>query len=143
MFAGPLVLLLTLLTPAPSGMAPHAWYMVGVATMMAIWWVSEVVPIPVTSLLPILLVPLLGIASIKEVTAPYAHPTIYLFFGGFMLGMAMERWNLHKRIALHIMLRTGVRPDLQIGGFMMATAFLSMWVSNTAMADSLPQSVQT
>ena len=132
LFAGPLVLVMTLLTPAPEGMSVHAWYMVGVATMMAIWWVSEVVPIPVTSLLPILLVPLLGIASIKQVTAPYAHPTIYLFFGGFMLGMAMERWNLHKRIALHIMLATGVKPARQIGGFMLATAFLSMWVSNTA-----------
>ena len=132
LFAGPLVLLLTLVVPPPSGMEQHAWYMVGVATMMAIWWVSEVVPIPVTSLLPMILVPLLGVASIKEVTAPYAHPTIYLFFGGFMLGMAMERWNLHKRIALHIMLKTGVRPDRQIAGFMIATAFLSMWVSNTA-----------
>lgn len=132
LFAGPLVLLLTLIVPPPQGMELHAWYMVGVATMMAIWWVSEVIPIPVTSLLPILLVPLLGIASIKQVTAPYAHPTIYLFFGGFMLGMAMERWNLHKRIALHIMLKTGVRPDRQIAGFMIATAFLSMWVSNTA-----------
>ncbi|WP_067516159.1 SLC13 family permease [Endozoicomonas ascidiicola] len=132
LFAGPLVLLLTIVLPAPEGMETHAWYMVGVATMMAIWWVSEVVPIPVTSLLPILLIPLLGIASIKQVTAPYAHPMIYLFFGGFMLGMAMERWNLHKRIALHIMLRTGVRPDRQIAGFMIATAFLSMWVSNTA-----------
>ncbi|MBO9480991.1 DASS family sodium-coupled anion symporter [Salinisphaera sp. G21_0] len=132
LIAGPLVLLLTIFTAPPEGMAQNAWYMVGVASMMAIWWVSEVVPIPVTSLLPILLVPLLGVASIKAVTAPFAHPTIYLFFGGFMLGMAMERWNLHKRIALHIMLRTGVRPDLQIGGFMVATAFLSMWVSNTA-----------
>nr|MDT0250971.1 DASS family sodium-coupled anion symporter [Endozoicomonas sp.] len=132
LLAGPLVLLLTLIVPPPSGMELHAWYMVGVATMMAIWWVSEVVPIPVTSLLPMMIVPLLGIASIKEVTAPYAHPTIYLFFGGFMLGMAMERWNLHKRIALNIMLKTGVRPDRQIAGFMIATAFLSMWVSNTA-----------
>ncbi len=132
LLAGPAVLFLTLVIPPPDGMALHAWYMVGVATMMAVWWVSEVVPIPVTSLLPILLVPLMGIASIKEVTAPYAHPTIYLFFGGFMLGMAMERWNLHKRIALQIMMMTGVRPDRQIAGFMIATAFLSMWVSNTA-----------
>lgn len=132
LLAGPLVLLLTLVVPPPSGMSLPAWYMVGVATMMAIWWISEVVPIPVTSLLPILLVPLLGIASVKEVTAPYSHPTIYLFLGGFMLGMAMERWHLHKRIALNIMLRTGVRPDRQIAGFMIATAFLSMWVSNTA-----------
>ena len=132
LLAGPLVLFLTLVTPPPEGMPQNAWYMVGIATMMAIWWVSEVVPIPVTSLLPIVLVPVLGIASVGQTTAPFAHPTIYLFFGGFMLGMAMERWNLHKRIALHIMLRTGVRPDRQIAGFMVSTAFLSMWVSNTA-----------
>ena len=113
-------------------MGQEAWYMVGIASLMAIWWVSEVVPIPVTSLTPMVLVPLLGIASVKQVTAPFAHPLIYLFFGGFMLGMAMERWNLHKRIALKIMLTTGVKPDRQIAGFMIATAFLSMWVSNTA-----------
>ncbi|MTI11974.1 SLC13 family permease [Sansalvadorimonas verongulae] len=130
--AGPLVLLLTLFTAPPEDMPQTAWYMVGVATWMAIWWVSEVVPIPVTSLLPMALAPMLGIASIKSVTAPFAHPLIYLFFGGFMLGMAMENWNLHKRIALKIMLATGARPDQQIAGFMIATAFLSMWVSNTA-----------
>ena len=132
LLAGPLVLILTLLISPPEGMPQNAWYMVGIATMMAIWWVSEVVPIPVTSLLPIVLVPVLGIATVSKTTAPFAHPTIYLFFGGFMLGMAMERWNLHKRIALHIMLKTGVRPDRQIAGFMLSTAFLSMWVSNTA-----------
>ncbi|WP_422489699.1 SLC13 family permease [Endozoicomonas sp. ALE010] len=83
----------------PKTAQPSAWYMVGVATMMAIWWVSEVVPIPVTSLLPMILVPLPGIASIKEVTAPYAHPTIYLFFGGFMLGQADPLWlpTVHRR----------------------------------------------
>ncbi len=132
LFAGPLLFLMTLLTAPPEGMSQHGWYMVGVAGLMAIWWVSEVVPIPITSLLPMLLVPLLGIASIKEVAAPFAHPMIYLFFGGFMLGMAMERWNLHKRIALKIMLQTGVRASRIIAGFMLATAFLSMWVSNTA-----------
>ena len=132
LLSGPLFLLLTLLLSAPDGMSQQAWYMVGVALMMAIWWIFEVVPIPVTSLLPIILLPILGITSIKEVTAPYAHPIIYLFFGGFMLGMAMERWNLHQRIALHIMMRTGAKPARQIAGFMIATAFLSMWVSNTA-----------
>ena len=132
LLSGPLVLLLTLFTAPPEGMGLHAWYMVGVASWMAIWWVSEVVPIPVTALLPMVVVPVLGIATIKQVSAPFANPLIYLFFGGFMLGMAMERWNLHKRIALRIMLSTGVKPSHQIGGFMLATAFLSMWVSNTA-----------
>ena len=132
LFAGPIVLFMTIITPPPQGMSQDAWYMVGVATLMAIWWVSEVVPIPVTALTPIVIVPLLGITSIREVTAPFANPTIYLFFGGFMLGMAMERWDLHKRIALNIMLATGVKPSRQVAGFMLATAFLSMWVSNTA-----------
>lgn len=132
LFAGPIILFLTIITPPPQGMTQEAWYMVGVATLMAIWWVSEVVPIPVTALTPIVIVPLLGIASIREVTAPFANPTIYLFFGGFMLGMAMERWNLHRRIALNIMLAAGVKPSRQVAGFMLATAFLSMWVSNTA-----------
>ena len=130
--AGPLLLLLTLFLAPPEDMSQGAWYMVGIAGWMAVWWVSEVVPLPVTSLLPMVLAPLMGIASIKSVTAPFAHPLIYLFFGGFMLGMAMEHWNLHKRIALKIMLMTGSRPDRQIAGFMLATAFLSMWVSNTA-----------
>ncbi|MCW7555736.1 DASS family sodium-coupled anion symporter [Endozoicomonas gorgoniicola] len=132
LFTGPILLLLTIITPPPQGMTQDAWYMVGVATLMAVWWVSEVVPIPVTALTPIAVVPLLGVASIREVTAPFANPTIYLFFGGFMLGVAMERWNLHKRIALNIMLATGVKPSRQVAGFMVATAFLSMWVSNTA-----------
>ncbi len=132
LLSGPAFLIFTLLSSSPDGMSQSAWYMVGVALMMASWWIFEVVPIPVTSLLPIILLPILGITSIKEVTAPYAHPIIYLFFGGFMLGMAMERWNLHQRIALHIMIRTGTRPARQIAGFMIATAFLSMWVSNTA-----------
>ena len=132
LFAGPIILLLTIITSPPEGMSQEAWYMVGVASLMAVWWVSEVVPIPVTALTPIVIVPVLGIASIREVTAPFANPTIYLFFGGFMLGMAMERWDLHKRIALNIMLTTGVKPSRQVAGFMLATAFLSMWVSNTA-----------
>ncbi|PVZ72205.1 SLC13 family permease [Pelagibaculum spongiae] len=132
LLSGPAVLIYTMLSLPPENMSQPAWYMVGVASMMAIWWIFEVVPIPVTSLLPIILLPVLGIASIKEVTAPYAHPIIYLFFGGFMIGMAMERWNLHKRIALYIMLNTGTQPARQIAGFMLATAFLSMWVSNTA-----------
>lgn len=130
--SGPLVLLLTLITAPPEGMSLQAWHMFGVANLMALWWVFEVVPLPVTALVPMVLAPLLGISSIGKVTAMYANPTIFLFFGGFMLGLAMERWNLHKRIALHIMLLSGGQASRQIAGFMLATAFLSMWVSNTA-----------
>ena len=91
-------------------------------------------PIPVTSLLPIILIPILGLGSIKAATAPYANPTIYLFFGGFLLGLAMERCNLHRRIALNILNHVGSSPKRQLAGFMMATGFISMWVSNTATA---------
>lgn len=129
---GPTCVLYTLLTTPPALMPPEAWLMVGVTSMMALWWIFEVIPIPVTSLLPLILLPLLGVADIKTVATPYAHPIIALFFGGFMIGMAMERWGLHKRIAINIMLKTGSQPAALIGGFMIATAFLSMWVSNTA-----------
>jgi sodium-dependent dicarboxylate transporter 2/3/5 len=102
------------------------------AAMMAVWWSTEAVPIPATSLLPVLLIPLLGIDSLAKATAPYANPTIFLFLGGFLLGLAMQRWNLHKRIALATLLAVGNQPSRQIAGFMIATAFISMWVSNTA-----------
>ncbi len=103
-----------------------------VAMLMATWWLSEAIPIPATALLPIALLPLLGGASIKQVTAPYGHYLIFLFLGGFILSLAMERWGLHRRIALKTLSLAGPRPDRMIAGFMLTTAGLSMWVSNTA-----------
>tara|TARA_Y100000588_G_scaffold169763_1_gene183490 strand:+ start:27842 stop:29185 length:1344 start_codon:yes stop_codon:yes gene_type:complete len=111
-----------------------AWRTTGLTIWLASWWVSEVVPIPATSLLPLVIVPLAGIAPIKAVAAPYAHPLIYLFLGGFLLSIAMERWGLHKRIALTTLLLAGSKPSLQIMAMMAVTAFLSMWMSNTATA---------
>ncbi|QIJ00628.1 DASS family sodium-coupled anion symporter [Stutzerimonas balearica] len=132
LFLGPLLLGACLLTDPPAGLSETAWRTVGMAAMMAVWWSTEAVPIPATSLLPVLLIPLLGIDSLAKATAPYANPTIFLFLGGFLLGLAMQRWNLHKRIALATLLAVGNQPSRQIAGFMIATAFISMWVSNTA-----------
>ncbi|GAB2913430.1 SLC13 family permease [Rheinheimera gaetbuli] len=135
LLAGPLLFLLTLVTePAFSGMSDSAWIISGLTAWMALWWITEPVPIPVTALLPIVIVPLLGLDTISNVTAPYAHPLIFLFLGGFILSIAMERWDLHKRIALLTMLLVGNKPSQQIAGIMLVTAFLSMWMSNTATA---------
>ncbi|MEC4723569.1 DASS family sodium-coupled anion symporter [Noviherbaspirillum sp. CPCC 100848] len=132
LWLGPAWLLATLLLPAPAGMPEAAWHCTGMALLMATWWATEAIPIPVTSLLPIVLVPALGTGKLDATTANYAHPIIFLFLGGFLLGLAMQRWNLHRRIALNVLLVMGQRPERQIAGFMLATGFLSMWVSNTA-----------
>ena len=124
-------LLITLNDPC-FGMPDKAWKCLGLVLLMVIWWATEAVPLPVTALLPMIFIPLLGLGTTKTATAPYANPTIYLFFGGFLLGLAMEKCNLHKRIALNILAKVGSDPKRQIAGFMIATGFISMWVSNTA-----------
>ncbi|MCM0611691.1 DASS family sodium-coupled anion symporter [Marinobacter sediminum] len=129
---GPMFLLVTLILPPPQTMGVDAWAALGMMLLMATWWSTEAIPIPATALLPIVLVPALGLGSIGEATSPYANPIIFLFLGGFTLGLAMQRWNLHRRIALLTLKAVGDQPRRQIGGFMLATAFLSMWVSNTA-----------
>ncbi|MEE4295657.1 MAG: DASS family sodium-coupled anion symporter [Wenzhouxiangella sp.] len=134
LFAGPLVLLLFLILPAPEGMSDAAWATAAVGSLMAIWWITEAIPIPVTALVPIPLFPMLGVGTISETTSPYANPLIFLFMGGFMIALAMQRWGLHRRIALSIIARVGPHPNAIIFGFMLASAFLSMWVSNTATA---------
>ncbi|MEX0593764.1 MAG: SLC13 family permease [Balneolaceae bacterium] len=126
-------LFLTLLfLPAPEGLSLAGWRTAAVALLMATWWVTEVVPISVTALLPMILFPVLGIAEIAATTAPYANPMIFLFMGGFVIAIAMQRWNLHRRIALNIIARVGSKPRSIVIGFMISTAFMSMWVSNTA-----------
>jgi sodium-dependent dicarboxylate transporter 2/3/5 len=106
----------------------------GLALWMATWWMTEAIPISATALLPIAVLPLIGAAGVGEATAPYAHPLIFLFLGGFVLSLAMERWGLHERIALGTLALIGAQPRRIVGGFMVATAGLSMWVSNTATA---------
>lgn len=105
-----------------------------VAALMAVWWITEAVPIAVTALIPVVLFPVLGVADGKAISSAYFNHVIFLFIGGFLMALAMEKWNLHKRIALKILLAVGVSPAKILFGFMFATAFLSMWISNTATA---------
>jgi sodium-dependent dicarboxylate transporter 2/3/5 len=107
--------------------------MVGaLAILMATWWMTEAIPLSATSLVPIVALPLLTSRTVQEATAPYANPIVFLFLGGFLLAIAMQKWNLHRRIALLTLSRVGTHPRQIILGMMIATAFLSMWVSNTA-----------
>lgn len=118
--------------PAPEGMPPAAWRVAAVATLMAVFWITEALPVAATALIPLAAFPLLGVGAVKATAAPYANPLIFLFLGGFVIALAMERWELHTRIALAVLHRAGNRMDALIAAFMGATAFLSMWVSNTA-----------
>ncbi len=123
-----------LLAPAPEGMPPAAWRTAALAVLMATWWITEAIPVYATGLLPLALLPLLGIGNMQAAAAPYANPVIFLFLGGFLIALTIQRWNLHQRIALSLLSVTGTGARQLVGGFMAATAFLSMWVSNTATA---------
>ncbi len=111
---------------------PAATYTLAVALLMAMWWVTEIIPLAVTSLLPFVLFPVLGVMNGKVVASNYFNDIIFLFLGGFLFALAMQKWNLHKRIALKLMLIVGNSPARIMLGFMLATSFLSMWISNTA-----------
>ena len=129
---GPLLVLVPLFVPAPADMPDPAWRLVGLTAWMVVWWLSEVVPLAATSLLPLPFMPLLVITDADATASSYADPLIFLFLGGFLIAAAMQRWDLHRRIALNIVNVVGTSPARIIGGFMLATAFLSMWISNTA-----------
>lgn len=129
---GPAVFLLMQSMDAPAGMSESAYAILSSTLWIAIWWVTEAVPIAVTALLPIVLFPLTGALDIVTTTASYGHKYIFLYIGGFILAIAIEKWGLHKRIALHIIKLIGSNITMIILGFMIATAFLSMWISNTA-----------
>ena len=132
LITGLCLFLLTLLAPDTEALPTSARHVLAVALLMASWWISEAIPIAATALMPIFLFPLLGVMPGNEVTQSYAHHLIYLFLGGFLIAVTIEKWNLHKRIALHTIRLVGVEPDRIILGFMIATAGLSMWISNTA-----------
>ncbi len=116
------------------GLALPARLVAGVATLMAVWWVTEALPIEATGLVPLALFPLFNIAPVAQAAAPYANEVIFLFLGGLLLGRAMEVWGLHERLALGVLGSSGGRPTTLVLGFLASTAFISMWVSNTAAA---------
>jgi len=130
---GPVIFVsMMLLGNMQTTMEPAAWRVAAVGIWMAIWWATEALPVPVTAFLPIVTFPFLGISSLAEATSAYANPIIYLFLGAFILALAVERWNLHKRIALAILSYTGTDGRRLIGGFMVVAALLSMWMTNTS-----------
>lgn len=131
LFAGVAIALL-LFFVNPFGVSPTAAKVLAIAGLMITWWITEALPMPVVALLPLIFFPLLNISKLEEAAAPYANPVIFLFMGGFMLGLAIEKWNLHRRIALNIIRLTGTSGNRIVLGFILATGLLSMWLSNTA-----------
>ncbi|MFC9086021.1 SLC13 family permease [Nocardiopsis dassonvillei] len=129
---GPLLFVLTLVFFEPEGLSSAGRAVLATTLWVATWWITEAIPIPVTSLLPVALLPLTGALEGDAVVAAYGNDIIFLFLGGFSLAIAMEKWNLHQRIALAIVAAIGTSPRRIVLGFMVATGFLSMWVSNTA-----------
>ncbi len=129
---GLIVFALIAFIPGPAELSREAWVTLGLLAWMVIWWVTEALPIGVTSFLPLIVAPVFGIAAFTDAAPPYAHPIIFLLMGGFMIGKSIERWNLHERVALSILSRMGAKPNAIIAGFMGTAALLSMWISNTA-----------
>ena len=130
---GPLIFVVVLLSQ-PFAIPSSANAALASTLWIVIWWVTEAIPIPATSLLPIVLFPLTGVVEVRAATAPYADPIVFLLLGGFLLALGIERWGLHRRIALTVVSFVGVEPSRLLLGFMIATAFLSMWISNSATA---------
>lgn len=134
LFLGPLLFILTLLFFQPEGLSTEARGVLASTIWIATWWITEAIPIPATSLLPLVLFPLTNSLDMKVTASSYGDETIFLFMGGFIIALAMEKWNLHRRIAISIISMVGTNMDRIVLGFMIATGFLSMWISNTATA---------
>jgi len=132
--AGPLMFVLILWFAHPANMTPDAVKVMAITVWIAIWWVTEAVPLPVTSLLPIILFPLMKVMKLDDTTRDYGHPLIFLYIGGFLLAFAIEKTGLHARIAISIIRAMGTKLNMIVLGFMLSTGFLSMWISNTATA---------
>ncbi|MFD0762868.1 SLC13 family permease [Lutibacter aestuarii] len=134
LFLGPILFILIILFFHPYGLSDSANAVLATAIWIAVWWITEAIPIAITALLPIVLFPLSGGMDLNQTTASYGHKYVFLYIGGFILALAIEKWKLHKRIALTIIKIVGTNVTNIILGFMIATAFLSMWISNTASA---------
>ena len=141
LWLGPCLVLILLLISPPASLveitggeeqAHKAWYVLCLFSLMAVWWVTEALPIPVTALLPLVFLPMAGVAPLKAISGNYMHPVVVLLMGGFIVAKAIERWNLHTRIALNIVVRAGDRPSSLLAGFMVSGALMSMWISNSA-----------
>ncbi|KPJ61460.1 MAG: hypothetical protein AMJ46_01895 [Latescibacteria bacterium DG_63] len=129
---GPVIFALFLVLRPPANMTTISARMAAVAALMAIWWIGEAIPIAATALLPLALFPILGIMPASKVAPAYGNHIVFLFLGGFIIAIAMQRWGLHRRIALHVIRAFGANINGMVLGFMVATAFLSLWISNTA-----------
>jgi len=132
--AGPLALAVALALPPPASMPEPAWRIAGLAVWMALWWLTGVVPLEATGLLPLVAVPVLGLGDLDSVAVSYADPVIFLFLGGFLIAAALERWDLHRRFATLTLRVVGASPRRLVLAFLVATGFISMWISNTAAA---------
>jgi sodium-dependent dicarboxylate transporter 2/3/5 len=130
---GPILFLIVSYLPI-AGLSDQGQSVLACTVWVAFWWITEAVELPVASILPMLIFPLSGALTIEQTTSSYGNPYIYLFMGGFILGLSIEKWNLHKRIAYNIINKVGTSEKKVLLGFMIATAFLSMWISNTATA---------
>ena len=129
---GASLFLLMQLSSPPAGMSADAWLVASLGVLMVTWWVTEAIPIAATALAPMAVLPFGGVAELREIAAPYMSPIVILLMAGFIIAKAIEKWNLHERIALNVVSLVGSRPPALIGGFMIASALLSMWISNTA-----------
>ena len=135
LWIGPIVALSMFITAAWQDTMPHsAWIVAGVGLWMATWWSTEAIPVAATAFIPLVSFPLLQVMPVKAVAQTYAHPTIFLFLGAFLLALSVEKWALHRRIALSVIVRTGTDGRKLILGFMTAGALLSMWMTNTSTA---------
>jgi solute carrier family 13 (sodium-dependent dicarboxylate transporter), member 2/3/5 len=134
LYSGPLLFLLIAFMPAPAGMTYPAQITAAITLWIAVWWITEPINSAATSLLPLVLFPLSGVLPLKSISGEYGNEIIFLFIAGFFIGKTIEKWNLHRRIALGLVSWLGTNPSRMVLGFMVATAFISMWISNTATA---------